>query len=62
VRRKTSLRVADLLRQNAKGGVRTEGHTDGKGSPAYNQKLSVRHADAVKTWLLKQPDSSGLAS
>ena len=48
--------VADLLRQKAKGGVRIEGHTDGKGSPAYNQKLSVRRADAVKTWLLKQPD------
>jgi len=48
--------VADLLRQKAKGVVRIEGHTDGKGSPAYNQKLSVRRADAVKTWLLKQPD------
>ena len=48
--------VADLLRQKAKCGVRIEGHTDGKGSPAYNQKLSVRRADAVKTWLLKQPD------
>src|SRR3979411_2303967 len=45
--------VADLLRQKAKGGVRIEGHTDGKGSPAYNQKLSVRRADAVKTWLLR---------
>jgi len=48
--------VADLLRQKAKSGVRIEGHTDAKGSPAYNQKLSVRRADAVKTWLLKQPD------
>jgi outer membrane protein OmpA-like peptidoglycan-associated protein len=48
--------VADLLRQKAKGGVRIEGHTDGKGSPAYNQKLSVRRADAVKTWLLRQAD------
>ena len=46
--------VADLLRQKAKGGVRIEGHTDGKGSPAYNQKLSLRRADAVKTWLMKQ--------
>ena len=40
--------VADLVRQKAKGGVRIEGHTDGKGSPAYNQVLSVRRADAVK--------------
>ena len=31
--------------------MRIEGHTDGKGSLAYNQKLSVRRADAVKTWL-----------
>jgi len=46
--------VADLLRQKAKGDVRIEGHTDGKGSPAYNQKLSLRRADAVKTWLMKQ--------
>jgi outer membrane protein OmpA-like peptidoglycan-associated protein len=46
--------VAGLLREKAKGGVRIEGHTDGKGSPAYNQKLSVRRADAVKTWLMKQ--------
>ena len=36
--------------------MRIEGHTDGKGSPPYNQKLSVRRADAVKTWLLRQAD------
>lgn len=27
------------------------GHTDSKGSDAYNQKLSVKRADAVKTYL-----------
>jgi OOP family OmpA-OmpF porin len=27
------------------------GHTDSKGTDAYNQKLSVRRADAVKTYL-----------
>ncbi len=47
--------VADLLRQRAKGTVRIEGHTDGKGSADYNQKLSVRRAEAVKAWLAKQP-------
>jgi outer membrane protein OmpA-like peptidoglycan-associated protein len=47
--------VADLLRQKAKGTVRIEGHTDGKGSADYNQKLSVRRAEAVKAWLVKQP-------
>jgi outer membrane protein OmpA-like peptidoglycan-associated protein len=46
--------VASVLREKAKGGVRIEGHTDGKGSPAYNQKLSLRRADAVKTWLMRQ--------
>src|ERR1700730_11052819 len=44
--------VADLLRQKAKGTVRIEGHTDGKGSADYNQKLSVRRAEAVKAWLV----------
>jgi outer membrane protein OmpA-like peptidoglycan-associated protein len=28
------------------------GHTDGKGDKAYNQKLSERRADSVKTWLV----------
>jgi outer membrane protein OmpA-like peptidoglycan-associated protein len=32
-------------------GVRIEGHTDGKGSNEYNQKLSERRAAAVKSWL-----------
>jgi outer membrane protein OmpA-like peptidoglycan-associated protein len=46
--------VAGVLREKAKSSVRIEGHTDGKGSPAYNQKLSLRRADAVKLWLLRQ--------
>jgi len=28
------------------------GHTDGKGGKEYNQKLSERRANSVKTWLL----------
>ncbi|MFI4868498.1 MAG: OmpA family protein [Steroidobacterales bacterium] len=28
------------------------GHTDGKGSPQYNQQLSVRRAEAVKRYLV----------
>ena len=28
------------------------GHTDGKGDKTYNQKLSERRADSVKTWLV----------
>ena len=47
----TLQKAADLIKQrNAKGVVRIEGHTDAKGSDAYNQKLSVRRADAVKHW------------
>lgn len=30
------------------------GHTDSIGSDAYNQKLSVRRADAVKAYLVSQ--------
>lgn len=30
------------------------GHTDSDGSDAYNQKLSVRRAEAVKTYLLSK--------
>ena len=36
--------VADIIREKAKGAVRIEGHTDSKGSDAYNQKLSDRRA------------------
>jgi len=32
--------------------IRVEGHTDSKGSNAYNQKLSERRAEAVKSWLV----------
>ena len=48
---------AALIRDKAKGAVRIEGHTDAKGTDAYNQKLSERRALAVKTWLT---DKEGL--
>ena len=32
---------------------RIEGHTDAKGSDAYNQKLSLRRAEAVKAFLVE---------
>jgi outer membrane protein OmpA-like peptidoglycan-associated protein len=41
-----------VIREKAKGAVRIEGHTDGRGSPSYNQKLSERRARAVKDWLI----------
>jgi outer membrane protein OmpA-like peptidoglycan-associated protein len=43
--------AASIIRDNAKGTVRVDGYTDGKGSDAYNQRLSERRADAVKSWL-----------
>jgi outer membrane protein OmpA-like peptidoglycan-associated protein len=46
--------AADIVRDKARGTVRVEGHTDGKGSDAYNQKLSERRASSVKDWLVKK--------
>ncbi len=43
--------AAAIIRDKARGAARIEGHTDVKGSDAYNQKLSERRALAVKTWL-----------
>ncbi len=44
--------AATIIRDKAKGTVRIEGHTDSKGSDAYNQKLSERRAMSVKAWLV----------
>lgn len=43
--------AAGFVRERAVGVVRIEGHTDGKGTDAYNQRLSDRRANAVKSWL-----------
>jgi outer membrane protein OmpA-like peptidoglycan-associated protein len=47
-------RLALVIRQSRKGDVFIHGHTDAKGTAAYNQRLSERRADAVKTWLVTQ--------
>jgi outer membrane protein OmpA-like peptidoglycan-associated protein len=39
-----------------------EGHTDAKGSDAYNQTLSERRARAVKDWLVTRRAIPGAAS
>lgn len=41
-------KVAEVVRQRTKGSVRIEGHTDGKGSAAYNQTLSEKRARSVR--------------
>jgi len=50
----TLAQVADVIRDRSKGSVRVEGHTDSKGSDAYNQKLSRQRAESVVAWLRKQ--------
>ena len=48
--------VADVIREKggANGRIRVEGHTDGKGGEAYNQRLSVSRAEAVRKWLVER--------
>jgi outer membrane protein OmpA-like peptidoglycan-associated protein len=43
--------AARILREQAKGPVRIEGHTDAKGAAAYNRTLSEKRAQSVKQWL-----------
>jgi outer membrane protein OmpA-like peptidoglycan-associated protein len=43
--------VAALLRAHPDQPVRIEGHTDSKGSDAYNQALSEERAFSVREWL-----------
>ena len=46
--------VATVIQDRAKGPVRIEGHTDAKGSDAYNKTLSERRADSVRVWLVEK--------
>jgi len=47
-------RVAGVLKQYPETFIRVEGHTDSVGSAEYNQDLSTRRANAVKTLLVQQ--------
>ncbi len=47
-------KVADVLKEYPTAPAIVEGHTDGKGADQYNQTLSERRADAVKTWLVEK--------
>jgi outer membrane protein OmpA-like peptidoglycan-associated protein len=53
--------VAFVIRDKAIGVVRIEGHTDSKGSNAYNLRLSRRRADSVKTWLIHKENLENVA-
>ncbi|MBK7378671.1 MAG: OmpA family protein [Ignavibacteriales bacterium] len=48
----------NTLKNNEDVSVEISGHTDNVGSDAYNQKLSLRRADAVKGWLVSKGISS----
>jgi outer membrane protein OmpA-like peptidoglycan-associated protein len=51
----TLKKASDVIRERGpKGTVRVEGHTDGKGDDAYNNRLSLRRADSVRNWLVKK--------
>ena len=51
-------KVAEVLRSRAASPVTIDGHTDGKGSDAYNQPLSEKRAQAVREWLMKNGGAS----
>jgi len=53
--------VAALLREHPDQPVRIEGHTDSKGSDAYNQALSEDRALAVRDWLAEEEGLDGSA-
>jgi outer membrane protein OmpA-like peptidoglycan-associated protein len=44
-------KIATVLKNYPTSSVTVEGHTDGKGTAAYNVQLSGRRAAAVVTWL-----------
>jgi outer membrane protein OmpA-like peptidoglycan-associated protein len=46
-------KVVAVLQSYPKASVLIEGHTDGKGSDQYNQRLSERRADSVRHWLVE---------
>ncbi len=50
--------LATLLDQNQKLALKIEGHTDGRGLPEYNDKLSEKRAVAVKDFLVKYAPSA----
>jgi outer membrane protein OmpA-like peptidoglycan-associated protein len=52
-------KVAEVLRASPDAPVSIEGHTDGKGTDAYNQPLSERRAQAVKAWLVEHGGAPG---
>jgi OOP family OmpA-OmpF porin len=46
-------KAIDFVKKYPHAKVELEGHTDGKGTEQYNQKLSEKRAEAVKQYLIK---------
>ena len=44
-------KVADVLKAHPRATATIEGHTDGRGSDQYNQRLSQQRAESVRRWL-----------
>lgn len=55
-------KVATVLREYPNAKARIDGHTDGKGESAYNQKLSERRAETVRKWFEKQGVTTRMSS
>ncbi|MCH2097901.1 MAG: OmpA family protein [Pseudomonadales bacterium] len=49
-------RVAAFMEKYPKTSAQLEGHTDSRGTDAYNQALSERRAYAVRDYLIDQKD------
>lgn len=47
-------RVADYMKAYPREKATLEGHTDSKGTDAYNEKLSQRRVDAIKNYLVEK--------
>jgi len=54
VAQETLQKAATVIREQTKGKIRIDGHTDAKGDDNYNRKLSQRRAAAVKNWLAQK--------
>ena len=54
-------KVATVLKSYPNASCSIEGHTDNKGLKDYNQKLSERRADSVKSWLVAHGVSNQMA-
>jgi OOP family OmpA-OmpF porin len=52
--RRVMRRNFQLLKKNPKAEVRVAGYTSASGTPEYNQKLSERRAEAVRTFLVEE--------